>query len=116
MEQVEKANHEQLLYYLDDLKLDGIPWLQRSVAFAHDVGVMNENVWTVFLSYKSVALYVAERLDFAVHWTCFLGGFRCADGDYRTSIPALVIRFYGLDQCCPKKVRAARCNCLIERE
>jgi hypothetical protein len=63
-----------ILYYLDDLKLDGIPWLQRSVAFAHDVGVMNENVWTVFLSDKSVALYVAERLDFAVHWTCFLGG------------------------------------------
>jgi hypothetical protein len=53
---------------LDDLEFDGISFLQRAVAIAHDGGVVNKYIWSVISPDKSVAFRVIKPLNVSLHF------------------------------------------------
>jgi hypothetical protein len=59
---------------LDDLKFDGISFLQRAVTISHYGGVVNKYVWSIITSDETVAFRVIKPLNISLHFLKPPGG------------------------------------------
>jgi hypothetical protein len=53
---------------LDNLKFDGVSFLQRAIAIANNCGVMNKHIRSIFSSDEAVSFRVIEPLYRSLHF------------------------------------------------